>query len=73
MEFIKLNGYSAHARRRSSTGSGAGVSLDQVRNHLLQTVPGLKEMNMELAKQLLHTCSVLPIKVENQVPDIKVT
>ena len=43
MEFIKLNGYSAHARRRSSTGSGAGVSLDQVRNHLLQTVPGLKE------------------------------
>ena len=42
VEFIKLNGYSARARRRNSIGSsGAGVSVDAVRQHLIKTIPGL--------------------------------
>ena len=39
--FIKLHCYSAHARCRISSGSGTGVSVEDVRRHLLQSVPGL--------------------------------
>ena len=45
VEFIKLNGYLAHARRRNSIGSsGAGVSVDAMRQHLVKTIPGLTDI-----------------------------
>lgn len=42
-EFIKSHGYAAHMRRRESVASAPGVSLREIRNHLLENVPGLKE------------------------------
>ena len=45
-DFIKLHGYSAHARRRNFIeSSGAGVSLDAVRQHLNKTVPCLTDIS----------------------------
>ena len=41
-EFIKQHGFSAHSRRRAETGT-VGVSLGSIRDHLLQSIPGLKE------------------------------
>lgn len=41
-EFIKQHGFSAHSHRCNETG-GVGVSLVQIRDHLMQTIPGLKE------------------------------
>ena len=45
MEFIKHHGFSAHNRRREEVGT-AGVSLDEIRNHLFEVVPGLREMGI---------------------------
>ena len=42
-DFVKLNGYAAEARRRNETGSCPGVSIKEVREHLLQNVEGLAE------------------------------
>ena len=36
-KFIKLHGFSAHLRRRESVGTGKGVSMDDVRQYLLET------------------------------------
>ena len=53
VEFIKLNDYSAHARRRNSIGSsGAGVSVDAVRQHLIKTIPGLTDISKTAVSNL---------------------
>ena len=44
--FLKLHGYLAHARRRISSGSGTEVSVEDLRQHLLQSVPGLAEVGI---------------------------
>ena len=60
VNFIKLHEYSAHARTRNSSGSsGAGVSVDPVRQHLIKTVPGLTDISKTVyliyfAHQLNH-------------------
>ena len=41
--FIKQHGYSAHVRWRTDTGNVSGVTLAQIRDYLLQQIPGLKE------------------------------
>ena len=41
-DFIKANGFSAHERRREETGK-IGVSIAEIREHLLSNVPGLRE------------------------------
>ena len=43
LEFLQQHGWSAQERRRSSIANSVGVSLESLRNHLLATVPGLKE------------------------------
>lgn len=43
-EFIKSHGYAAHVRRRESVASTPGISLRDIQSHLLQTVPGLEDM-----------------------------
>ena len=46
VEFIKLNGYSAHARRHNSiASSGAGVSVDAVQQHLIKTIQCLTDIS----------------------------
>ena len=42
-EFIKSHGFCAQERRRSSTITTSGVSIKEIREHLLKTIPGLKE------------------------------
>ena len=44
-EFIKHHGFSAHNHRRKDVGT-AGASLDEIRKHLLEVVPGLREMGI---------------------------
>ena len=46
--FIVENGFEAHRRRRGH--ATCGVSLGQVREHLLTTVPGVKESGVKLGK-----------------------
>ena len=43
LEFLQQHGWSAQERRRASIGNSVGVSLESLRKHLLETVPGLKE------------------------------
>ena len=46
VESIKLNGYSAHARRHNSiASSGAGVSVDAVQQHLIKTIQCLTDIS----------------------------
>ena len=40
---MRLHGYSAHARRRETAVTGAGCTLEELRDHLLKVVPGLKD------------------------------
>ena len=41
-EFIKQHGLSAHSRRGEETGT-VGVSLGNIRDHLIQNIPGLSK------------------------------
>ena len=42
-EFIKRNGFKAQEKRRNDEFVSCGVTVEEVRQHLLNTVPGLKE------------------------------
>ena len=42
-EFIKRNGYKAQEKRRNDDFVSCGVSVQEVREHLLKTIPGLAE------------------------------
>ena len=42
-EYVKQNGFSAQCRRRAETWYSSGVTVEEIREHLLQEVPGLKE------------------------------
>lgn len=41
-DFNKQPGFSAQSRQREETGK-VGVSLGNIRDHLMQNIPGLKE------------------------------
>ena len=53
MEFIKLHGFGAQARRRSSEANSNGVTLEQIRTHLLTCIPGLKSLSRTTVHQLM--------------------
>ena len=40
--FLHMHSFNAQARRRSDAASSMGVTLEQIRQHLLDCVPGLK-------------------------------
>nr|XP_054760680.1 uncharacterized protein LOC129266947 [Lytechinus pictus] len=46
--FVESNGFEAHRRRHLTTGN-CGVSLQQIRDHLFASVPGLKDRFPQLA------------------------
>ena len=48
VSFIKANGYSAHERRREQVGK-VGISLHEIREHLLSTVPGLRSQGISIS------------------------
>ena len=58
--FIKENSFAAHSRRRETTGIGTGVGLKDIREHLLQHVPGLREHGISL--DTIHHLMVAPRK-----------
>ena len=39
--FIKQHGFSVQCRRRTETGYSSGVSVSEIRTHLMKNVPGL--------------------------------
>ena len=41
VKFVKLHGFAAHARRRTATATSCGVTLADIRRHLLENVDGL--------------------------------
>ena len=45
---MKQNSFAAQIRRRSNTGSSAGVSVSEIRQHLLDKVPGMKDHGISL-------------------------
>ena len=45
-EFLKQHGLAAQCRRRNDTGYSSGVTVSQIRKHLLEFVPGLREHNI---------------------------
>ena len=57
-DFIKSHSFSAHVRRRESTGTGTGVSLADIQEHLFKHVLGLKEHG--ISRDTIHHLSVAP-------------
>lgn len=47
-EFVKQHGFSAQCRRRTETGYSSGVTVAEIRKHLLKEVPGLREHGISL-------------------------
>lgn len=43
VEFLQMHSFAAQERRRSSVSNASGVTLSDIRSHLLKTVPGLKD------------------------------
>ena len=48
-DFVKQHNFAAQIRRRTNTGSSAGVSIAEIRQHLLDKVPGLKQHGISLS------------------------
>ena len=48
-EFIKQHGFAAQNRRRSETWCSSGVTTSQIRDHLYENIPGLKDHNISLS------------------------
>lgn len=59
LKFIQEHSFSAHVKRRQDTAS-CGVSLGQIRHHLLDSIPGLKEHGM--SKRSVHRLMEPPRK-----------
>ena len=41
---IKQHSFSSHGRRRETSGTGSGVSLQAIRDHVVQELPELKDV-----------------------------
>ena len=48
-EFIKQHSFSAQNRRRSETSYSSGITIPQIRDHLLAKVPGLEQRGISLS------------------------
>ena len=47
-DFVKQDSFAAQIRRDTNTGSSAAVSIAQIRTHLLEKVPGLREHRISI-------------------------
>ena len=54
MDYIKLHGFAAHARRRTGTSTSCGVRLEDIRQHLMQNVEGLTTISKSKLYNLLQ-------------------
>ena len=71
ISFLQQHGFSAQARRRNNTASSSGVTLAQIRSHLLQTVPGLQEKG--ISRHTVHCLMQAPRQRRWLLPTIKVS
>ena len=55
-DFVKQHGFAAKSRRRTGTGSSSDVLVVQIREHLLDKVPSLKEHGISISttRRLFH-------------------
>ena len=60
-KFIKEHSFSAHVRRRETTGTGRGVTLKDIQEHLLENISGLKESG-GISRDTIHVMTVAPRK-----------
>lgn len=60
-EFIRLHGFSAEARRRSTTGNLMGVSLADIRDHVQEKIPELKKCG--ISRSTIHHLLCPPRKI----------
>ncbi|KAJ8019969.1 hypothetical protein HOLleu_41765 [Holothuria leucospilota] len=58
-EFIGDNGFSAHERRRSTTGRSCGTSLDQLRRHVISTAKCPNDVSTVTLRRLMEPPSKL--------------
>ncbi|VDI57154.1 Hypothetical predicted protein [Mytilus galloprovincialis] len=59
-DFIEEHGYQADSRRRCDTARSSGVTLDQIKNKLVDKIPGLKERGIH--KTTVHHMLAPPDK-----------
>ena len=59
-ELLKQHSFQAESRRRTSTATGNGVSLAEIREHLYRTIPGLKKRG--ISRNTIHSLFVPPRK-----------
>ena len=76
-EFIKANGFKAQERRRETTITSCGVSVQDIRDHLLEVIPGLKEHGLSVTtvrylfkpvKKSLHSAERYKSAIDARVP-----
>ena len=53
-EFVKMHGFGAHQRRRTGTGTSNGVTVEQIRQHVLENVDGLEKISRSKIYNLLQ-------------------
>ena len=58
--FIRSHSFSAQSRRRTGTATSLGVTLQQLRDHLLKTVPGLASAG--ISRSTVHRLMLPPRK-----------
>ena len=59
-DFIKRHSFSVQCRRRESTGTGTGVSLKQIREYVMNEVPGLRDKG--ISRDTIHFLLAPPRK-----------
>ena len=59
-EFIKSHSFQAHVRRQETTNIGNGITLREIRNHLLENVTGLAAHGISV--DAIHHLTVGPRK-----------
>ena len=75
-DFVLQHSFAAQIRSRTNTGSSAGVSIAEIREHLLDKVPGLKKHEISLSTVgdffKPQTEEILLAKKYKALPDAKI-
>ena len=56
--FLKQNSFVAERRRRTSTATGTGVTFEEIRNHIYETIPELRKRG--ISKSAIHNLFAPP-------------
>jgi hypothetical protein len=54
VNFVKLHGFAAHARRRTGTATSCGVTVEDIRQHVIKSVNGLNNISRSKIQNLLQ-------------------